>query len=204
MDSFADQEDEMRKFVTALTVMAGLTVMAAPALAQAGQERERPDFERRGMRGGGPAAQMRAPGAMLLEHRAELGLTAEQIRQIEAIQERVKAANAPRLEQLQAGLGERGPVRDRTRRDMTAEERQAFRDRMRAGAEQMRSVMQEVRETNRGAGDQIHALLTTEQKAAVLDLRREARGEWQNRRGERRDGFRGDRRPMRGQRGPGR
>lgn len=185
----------MRKFVTAMTVMAGLAVMAAPALAQAGQERERPAFDRWGIWGGGPAANVGTPGAMILEYRAELGLTAEQVSRIEAIQERVKAANAPRIEQLRAQFGERRPVRDRTRRDMMAVERQELRD-------QMRSVMQEVRETNRAAGDQIHALLTTEQKAALLDLRRE----WQNRRFERRDGFRqgfrDGRRPYWGHRSP--
>jgi hypothetical protein len=199
----AEPEDTMKKIALMMTVLAGLAVMAAPVLAQTGQDRERPGLDRRGMRGGGPAANVRVPGAMLLERRAELGLTAEQVRQIEAIQARVQAENAPRLEQLRAEFGERQaserPARG-ARQAMTAEERQAMRDQMRARADQLRPVMQEVRETNRAAGDQIHALLTTEQKAALFDLRREARGEWQNRRGERRDGFREGRGP-RGPRG---
>lgn len=193
----------MKKIALMMTVLAGLAVMAAPVLAQTGQDRERPGLDRRGMRGGGPAANVRTPGAMLLERRAEVGLTADQVRQIEAIQARVQAANAPRLERLRAEFGEL-PARERpargARQAMTAEERQEMRDRMRARAEQVRPIMEEVRATNRAAGDQIHALLTTEQKAALFDLRREARGEWQNRRGEHPGGAREGRGP-RGPRG---
>jgi Spy/CpxP family protein refolding chaperone len=209
----------MRKLMSTTMVLVALAVMAAPALAQAGQpDRDRPGADRWNMRGAGPGAMAGVPGAMLLERRAEIDLTAEQVSQIEAIQARVRQANAPRLEQLRAQVGDRQlaerPARPQTRHEMTPEKRQELREQMRARSETMRAkaselrpLMQEVRDANRAAGEQIHAVLTAEQQARVQELRTEARQEWQNRRGERRDGMREGRgqrgdRGQRGQRAP--
>jgi hypothetical protein len=174
----------MRKIATVMTIVAGLAVLAAPAVAQVGTEvGERPAFQGRGMMMGISGARHQNPGALLIERRAELGLTAEQVRQIEAIRDRVTRENAARLEQL----------------------RQQNRDRM----EPLQAVRRELRETNRAAGQEIHGLLTEEQRQQLHTLRREqvrefrgqrggrGDGEWQGRRGDRRGDGEG-RRPHRG------
>jgi hypothetical protein len=201
----------MRKIATAMTIVAGLAVVVAPVVAQVGTEvRERPAFQGRGMMGGGPAARVQNPAALVLERRAELGLTSEQVRQIEAIQARVQQENASRIEQLRAAFGDRT---DRNFRDLTVEERQQLRERM----QQLQPVRQQLRETNRAAGQEIHALLTAEQQEQLRTLRRDRMrefrsprgprgprgdGEWQNRRGEKRGAAEG-RRHYRGMRGGG-
>jgi hypothetical protein len=181
----------MRRMVTVLTMAAGLAVVAVPVVAQVGQEvRERPAFQSR----------MQYPSTLLLEKRAELGLTAEQVRQIEAIQERVRAENAPRLEQMRAARGDRPDRPVRGMRDLSATERQQLREQMRDRAETLRPIQQQVRETNRAAGEEIHALLTEAQRAQLLELRHERRAEF--RRGARGGGWDGEgRRPSRGPRG---
>jgi hypothetical protein len=212
VDTLAEQEDGMRKVSMALTIAAGLVVMAAPAVAQVGTEiRERPAVQGRGMMGGAPGARVQNPAALLLERRAELGLTSEQVRQIEAIQARVAQQNAGRMEQVRAVMGERGT---RALRDVPAEERQQIRQQMRERMEQLRPVRQQIRETNRGAGQEIHALLTEDQRQQLRVIRSERMrdlratrgqrgdGEWQKPRGGQRGDVEG-RRHLRGPRGGG-
>jgi hypothetical protein len=192
--TFEAEEDVMRKIVTTFTVAAALAVVTAPAVAQVGDPvRERPAF---GQRAGPGAAMARNPAVAVLEHREALGLTAEQVRQIEAIQARVQQENAPRLEQLRAAFAERA-VPDRPAFDMTAEERQALRERMRAQREAQAPIREQMRETHRKAGEEIHGILTPEQetqlrsirRARMDELRREMRdrrgGEWRGPRGQR-------------------
>jgi hypothetical protein len=211
-ESFAEQEDVMRKVSMALTIAAGLAVMAAPAVAQIGTEvRERPAVQGRGMMGGAPGARVHNPASLLLERRAELGLTADQVRQIEAIQARVAQQNAARMEQVRAAMADRGM---RSPRDVPAEEREQLRQQMRDRMEQLRPVRQQIRETNRSAGQEIHALLTDDQRQQLRAIRsermRELRatrgergdGEWQKQRGGQRDDAAG-RRHLRGPRGGG-
>jgi hypothetical protein len=201
----------MRRIATAMTIAAGLAVMAAPAVAQVGTDaRERPAFQGRGMMAG-PGIRAQNPGALLLERRAELGLTADQVRQIEAIQARVQQQNAARIEQLRAAHADRP---ERNFRDMSAEERQQLRAQMRERMEELQPLRQALRETNRAAGQELHALLTDAQREQLRTLRREqmrefrgqrgerGAGEWQGRRGERRGDGEG-RRPHRGPRGGG-
>jgi hypothetical protein len=211
----AEQEEEMGRIVQTMIVVAGLAVIAAPAPAQVGEPvRERPAFERgmRGMRAGGPGAMVRNPAASVLAHQAALGLTAEQVRQIEAIQARVERENATRLEQLRAAIGDRPAVDRSSIREMSAEERQQVRAQMRERMEQVRPIREQLRQTNRAAGEEIRALLTDEQHTQLRELRRAERrdravrgprgarqGEWQRRgeRSERGDGFRSRRGPER-------
>jgi hypothetical protein len=201
----------MRRIATAMTIAAGLAVMAAPAVAQVGTEvRERPAFQGRGMMAG-PGMRAQNPGALLLERRAELGLTADQVRQIEAIQARVQQQNTARIEQLRAA---RGDSPERNFRDMSADERQQLRAQMRERMEKLQPLRQQLRETNRAAGQEIHALLTDAQREQLRTLRREqmrefrgqrgerGAGEWQGRRGER-GGDGAGRRPHRGPQGGG-
>lgn len=192
----------MRRMVQAVTVAAGLAVLAVPAVAQIGEPvPERPALEARGMRAGAPMAVARTPAAAVLAQREALGLTADQVRQLEAIQARVERENAPRMERLRAVHGERQAM-DRSRiREMSADERQELRAQMRERMEQLRPVMEELRQTNRAAGDEIRDLLTAEQQAQFRALRRSERrdGAWQQRRGERPE--RGEVRSRRGPRG---
>jgi hypothetical protein len=204
----------MRRVVQAVTVAAGLAVLAAPALAQIGEPvPARPTLEARGMRDGAPMAMARNPAAAVLAQREALGLTADQVRQLEVIQARVERENAPRMERLRAVHGERQGM-DRSRiRDMSADERHQLRAQMRERMEQLRPVMEELRETNRAAAGEIRGLLTAEQQAQFRALRRSERrdgawrgprggdrqGAWQQRRGERSE--RGDVRFRRGPRG---
>jgi len=196
-----------RIVVTTVTLMAGLAVVAAPAVAQDEQEvRDRPVVSGRGMMMGGPGAMGRNPAAALLKRQDALELTAEQVRQIEAIRVRVEEENAPRLEQLRAVFGQRAG------RDMPVEERRQLRERM----EELRPVREALRATNRAAGEEIRGILTDAQHEQLRELRRTHRqemrdrmrterrgdGAWEGRRGER--GERRDvRRPRRGPGGGG-
>lgn len=191
-----------RIVVTTLTLMAGMAVVAAPAVAQAEQEtRERPAF--RGMMAGGHGAMVRNPAAALLERQDALGLTADQVRQIEAVRARVEQENAPRIEQLRSAFGERRG------RDMTRDERRQMRERM----QELRPIREALRATNRAASEEIRGILTDGQHEQLRELRRaerqelrerirsqrEGAGAWEGRRGER-----GDRKDgRRHRRGPG-
>jgi hypothetical protein len=204
----------MKRVVQAVMVAAGLAVLAAPALAQVGEPvPARAAAEARGMRDGAPMAMARNPAAAVLARREALGLTADQVRQLEAIQARVERENTPRVERLRALHGERQAMDRGRMRDMSAEDRQQMRAQMRERMDQLRPVMEELRATNRAAGDEIRGLLTAEQHEQFRELRRserrdgawrgprggERQGAWQQRRGERSE--RGDVRFRRGPRG---
>ncbi len=166
-----------RIVVTTLTLAAGLSVMTAPAIAQVGEEvRDRPAIGARGMMGGGPGAMVRNPADALLERQETIGLTAEQVQQIEGIKARVEQENAPRLEQLRAAFG------DRVARDMTAEERSELRQRR----QELRPLREQLRATNRAAGEEIRGILTEAQHERLREIRRAERQELRERfRGER-------------------
>lgn len=113
-------------------------------------------------------AAVQSPGTALLRHQKQIGLTDDQVRQIEAIRARAEAANAPRVEQLRQLAGQM--------RAGTVEERRQLREQMQS----LQPVRQQIRETNRAAGDEIHTLLTPEQEARARTLRRAQRGgPWQ-------------------------
>ncbi len=175
----------MRKILTAMTAAAALAVVAAPAMAQVGREvGERPAIQGRGMMGG-VGARAQEPGTLLLERRAELGLSQEQVQRIEAIQARVRQENEPRLEQLSTAMEELG---DRDFRAMTVEERQQLRRQVQEHMRQLEPVRRAIRETNRAAGEEIHGLLTAEQQQKLRELRLQRVRELQVRRGDRRPG----------------
>jgi hypothetical protein len=105
-------------------------ILAAP-LALAAQDTRAPRFE---------------PFASVLQYRAELDLTADQVSRIQAIQQRLQAQNEPLIAQLRAAgvaqEAERG-----ARAPFTAEERREMRERMQSGTpaerEQLRAEMRE-------------------------------------------------------------
>lgn len=172
----------MRSGTRMVGALAALVLVAAPLAAQ-GQGRG--PAMGRGMMRGGPDGMGRNPVAVVLDHRAELELTADQVRQLEAIRERVEAENGPRWERLKAAFGDADPSQ------MSDEERQALRERMR----ELQPVRQEIRATNRAAGGEIHEILTEEQETRLRPIMHEGRGNRQGpghmRRGGRGGGPRG-------------
>jgi hypothetical protein len=86
-------------------------------------------------------------GGGLLEHAAELGLTATQVAEIERIQDELRATNAPLLEQLRPADG-------------TRPDREAARE-----------LMGQLRENTRAAHEQVLALLTDAQREQLSALR---------------------------------
>lgn len=160
-------------------VALALALAAAPAVAQGGAGAGPGHRMGRGMMAGGPGAMQRNPAEMVLQHREALDLTADQVRQLEAIRDRVEAENGPRRERMKAAFGDVAPA------ELTVEERQALRERMR----ELQPVRDEIRATNRKAGEEIHELLTDEQEATLRPLMH------QGRRGD------GPGRPGRGMRG---
>lgn len=190
----------MRKLITAVAVAAGLVAVAAPADAQVGDPvRERPAVER-GMRGAMPMH--RNPATAVLRHAEALELSAEQVRQLEAIEARVEQENAPRVERMREAFGER--FMPENPRSMTREERLELRDQMRERFEALAPVRDQLRATNRAAGEEIHELLTAEQEAELRAIRRTQRDEIRQKMRDRRDAIRDGRRGPRGGRGEAR
>lgn len=110
----------------------------------------------------GPAAMARNPVAVVLEHREQLELTADQVRALEALATRLDEENGPRRARLEEAFGDADP------RTMTAEERRAHRDRM----QELAPVHQEMRTANRAAMAEVRELLTDVQEAALPTLMR--------------------------------
>jgi Spy/CpxP family protein refolding chaperone len=197
----------------------GAALFAAVAAAPAALEAQRPDARsaERGLHMAAP------PAARALALRAELGLTADQVNRLEAIQQRAQAQNAPLLERLRASGFEaqrqpmtpeqreahRQKMQERQRattpeqrqqmrermQSMTPEQRGAHREQMRAERgqagmrgergvpQELRPVMQELRENHRAAAQEARAVLTPQQHDRLRELAAERRGEGRARRG---------------------
>jgi hypothetical protein len=139
----------------------------------------------------GDAQHGRGPGvAAILQHRAQLDLTADQVARLEAIERDLRARNEPLRQQMSAAFPERaaragaeGPrMTDEQRRTMreqrarrgdhgaragaarrpqlSDEQRQQMRGRM----EQLRPVMEQMRGNTRQAMEQARAVLTDAQR----------------------------------------
>jgi hypothetical protein len=179
----------MRKITMTVLMMAGMAVMVAPAAAQLGEPAQRRPALAQEARGVGPAAMARNPADLLLARADEIGLTADQVRRIQAIQARIEEENAPRVAQLRAATEEL--------RAMAPADRRQARDRMQA----LQPIREQIQATHRAAGVEIHALLTAEQEARVHALR-QARSVEMRQRAERRPAM-GQQRPGMGQQRPG-
>lgn len=95
-----------------------------------------------------------APLARVLQHRAELGLTTDQVTRLEGIQQRLQAQNAPLLEQLRAsGAGQRAEGAARERRQLTPEQREQMRERMQNMTEEERRALREQMRQRRQQGE---------------------------------------------------
>jgi hypothetical protein len=116
---------------------------------------------------------------LLLQHRADLGLTEQQVARLEVIGRRLEAANRPLRERLSAErerfLAERRAELER----MSPEQRRAEYERMRSRGRPplppaMRPVADEMRENIRHAMREAHGVLTPRQRMQVRRMMREA------------------------------
>ena len=182
----------MRKSIY-LPLLAGLAFAAAgcdesvltavgpsEALAQEaadGAQRRGPGMPGRGMN----------PLGRLLEHREELALTAEQVTRLEALAAELRTRNEALRAEMQANRPQRP--------ELTAEQREAMRQRrqggaagaerpqlteaqreaMRARREAMRPQMEQLAASQRQAMEQVRSILSDEQEAKLKELRPEGR-----------------------------
>jgi hypothetical protein len=155
--------------------LATLTLLALPAMgvAQTADRAERP-----------------VPVQALLEARAELGLSAEQVVQLESIHARLQEQNQPLLEEMRAaapaggsqrgvGMRERMGAMTPEQREqmrehmgaMTPEQREQMRERMDRGVPaELQATVRQLRENNRAAMREAREVLTPEQQALASEL----------------------------------
>jgi hypothetical protein len=124
----------------------------------------------------GAAGQGGAPLARMLERRAELGLTAEQVSRLEAISERVRQQNEPLMAQVR-----------QHRESMRGQERQPGAERQ--VPEQVRTAIQQMRQNSQAAMQEAREVLSDDQQTRLREGMRESmqqrRGEGANRRAPR-------------------
>jgi hypothetical protein len=178
-------------------LLAGAVLLApAPLLGQQGGVPAQEPWERDGVHhlGEGHAFQM------LLERRAELSLSDQQVQRLGAIRQRLEAANAPLRERLMAErerfLAERRAQLER----MSPEARRAEFARMRDQGRpplppSMQPLADQMRENIHGAMREAHAVLNPQQRMQVRRMMREAVGRRGMGGGGRRGGWRPRRQP---------
>lgn len=150
-----------------VALVALLLALPAPVLAQ------RTDAPAPGDHAARMQHRGRAPFALFLEHRAELGLTDAQVARLEEISRRLHERNEPHVQRLrEAGLPTRLEDR-RSLRELSVEERQQLRQRVEA----MKPTLQEMRKNRRDAAREAKAVLSEEQQARVRELLKARRGE---------------------------
>jgi uncharacterized protein YjbJ (UPF0337 family) len=140
-----------------------LTLMAAPAVLEA-QAKPRAGGGMHAMRAGG----IGNPAERVLHHREALGLTQDQVRQLEQLQARHAEQAQPLLDQLREvrpAMGQRG--------GMTDEQRAGMRGRMQ---QQRGGMTDEQRAGMRGRMQQQHGGMTDEQRAEMRGRMQQQRG----------------------------
>lgn len=136
-----------------------------------------------------PAAQdtarPRDPIAVMLAHKSDLDLKADQVSKLEAIQKKLDDAAGPLRKQLEAFRANRPQHQPGAFLNMTEAQRQQFM----AERQKVRETAMELRALNRAAGAQAHAVLTVDQQTRLhqMMMRRWGRagmrgqGMWQGR-----------------------
>ena len=133
----------------------------APPMAQRGPGG--PGDDGGGMRGrgmgmrGGMMGMMRNPVQLLVDSAQSLGLSADQVRQLQAIARQLDDQNRVPLDSLQAHRGEMGGMRGGG--EPTPEQRAAM--------ERLRPYMMQLRDNDRQAIERAMAVLTPDQQARV-------------------------------------
>lgn len=180
--------------------LAAAPVTAAAQTTAPPQEHHGPNGQMHGRRGpGGPGGPGHSPIQGILQQRQPLGLSAEQVSRLEAIDRDLQARVAPLHQQLQALMPEdlkaaahrEGPQAQGERRQrpegaerqgghrqggdhprLTAEQRR----RMEQVHEQARPLMEQVHQHVRTAMEQAHTVLTPEQQQRALQGMQRHRG----------------------------
>lgn len=154
----------------------GTFLVAALALAPAtlnAQARGTPPAREQAVRDRNPA-----PFAVVLRHHAEMGLSAEQVRRLEVIGERLQAQNRPLGEQLRASGAWQG--RGGEARALSGERRRGVRPEgaraQRRIPEELRPVVEQMRSNRRTAMQEARAVLTAEQQSRLRELVQQRRG----------------------------
>lgn len=151
-----------------------LAIAAAPAALEA--QTPRAERGQAGMRAVGAGN----PAERVLQHREALGLTAEQVRQLEQIQARFTAQNEPLIEQIRAVRPEFGQMAGREGRlmregmrqraeRMTPEQREQLRQRREQMAQASPEERQAMREEMREQMEKRRAELTPEQRQEMRE-----------------------------------
>lgn len=173
--------------------MALAAALVAVPVALEAQTAPAPQAQEQTARRMGPA-----PMERVLRLRAELGLTDAQVAQIQAIGQRLQEQNRPLVEQLRAagvfpGAQLTPEQRERMRermQNLTPEQREQMRQRMeqrraegarpgpmgRQIPEELRPVVEQLRQNNRAAAEQVRSVLTPEQRTRLQELMQQRRG----------------------------
>ena len=145
---------------------------AAAQEAPAAEQGERMRGPRFGLRAG----RGMPPLARLLEQREALGLTADQVARLEALQAQLRSEGEALRARLRAERPDRADRPDRAGREARArlseEERTALREQMRERREALRPLRQEARTTRRAALTELREILSDEQEAKLREMRR--------------------------------
>lgn len=171
--------------------LAAAPVAAAAQTPAPPQERQGPHGQMHGRRGPGGPDQMFSPIQGILQQRQELGLSAQQVSRLQAIQRDLQARNEPLHQQLMALMPEDlraaahadGPPPPQGERRQPPQGGQAQgghpghgehgghpqltaeqRQRMEQIHEQARPLMEQVHQNVEAAMEQVHAVLTPEQQ----------------------------------------
>lgn len=164
----------MRRYILPILAIA---LTAAPAAVEAQAAR--------GDRGPAPGRAAANPAAHVLEHREALGLTLDQVRQLQQIQARVEQQNQPLAEQLRAaapamarGIGQQArqltpEQREQMRAQMTPERRAEMRAQM---GERRAEMTPEQRAEMQARMEQRRAEVTPEQRERMRTQMQARRG----------------------------
>jgi hypothetical protein len=174
------QKEQYMRNILGLTLAA--TLAAVPLSLEAQQPQPRPLPQAEAPRPHGPAD--RPALGFLLQHRAELGLTDNQIGTLQQIAQRLEQQNEPLLQQLRdAGIPVRRERRDGVR-EMTPEQRRELRQRM----ETHRPTLMQLRQNTNTAMQQARDVLTAEQQERMREIMRQRSTEIREQRQGARDG----------------
>lgn len=148
------------KAMRCILVTAVLCLAPAALLAQGGGGRGM------GGRGGMMGAMSgRSPVAFVIDHKADLQLSDDQVAKLQDIEKKVEDKNKPLVEKMRQawGGGERPDFQS-----MSDEDRQALR-------EKIRPITQEIRDNDDAARQEANGVLTSEQKSKVEELMQQMR-----------------------------
>ena len=152
-------------------VLSGLAVTTTSA--QSGQDPAGGSSDRSGQENSQRRRRGAEAGAVpkLLRHRADLGLTDDQVRQLQEIDRTMQDRNRPYVEQLLRIRHEMQVRPGVEPRDMTESERKEFQSHV----EQARPLWEQISKNNHAAMREVGDVLNAEQKAQLREMLRKPR-----------------------------